>query len=211
MKTELKPRRNTNRGDEIIQNKLDPVLLKTVEYFAKKMRSRSLYDTGKYMLCMNTFRVEKAGLYYAHISYYHDFHRDAGRALRMMIYGMIMQDINDILVLDLDCKRRIFDLFDDPSILERLKSSRTNPTSYGTNKNTMFFKMYSGWKKQWIMSLLKTAIKYDDPGMFEKIMKKVIYNKYKDMFQELLNDDIPIEYKCLILRYVPDDGTELML
>jgi hypothetical protein len=132
-------------------------------------------------------------------------------SVMMMIYGMIMQDINDIIVLDLNCKRRIFDLFDDPSILERLKSSQVNPTSYGTNKNTMFFKIYSGWKRQWIMSLLKTAIKYDDPDMFERIMRKVIYDKYKDMFRELLNGDIPIEYKGLILRYVPDDGTKLML
>ena len=210
MKMELKPRRNTNRGDEIIQTKLDPVLLKTAEYFAKKMRSHSLYVSGKNMLLMHTSRVEQIGVYFVYISHYRDFHRDAGKALRMMIYGFIMQDIDDIIVLDIDCRNRIFNIFDE-DIIDKISKKEIKSSTLNKIQKYKEFNAYTGWKKQWILSLLKTAIKYEDPLMFAKILERINYGTYKLMLQELMNGGIPLEYMSIILRHMPCDDPDLAL
>lgn len=210
MKMEMKPRRNTKRGDETIRNKLDPVLLKTAEYFAKKMRSHSLYVAGNSMLLMHTSRVEQIGVYFIYISYYHDFHRDAGKALRMMTYGFIMQDIDDIIVLDMDCRNRIFNLFDE-DITDKISKKEMKSATLNTIQKYKEFNAYTGWKKQWILSLLKTAIRYEDPLMFDKILDRINYDKYKLMLQELMDGDISVEYKSIILRHMPCDDPDLSL
>lgn len=214
MREKLEKRKKTNAFYELIVRKLDPIRLQLAYYFASKTK-KNLYAAGKDMLIMNTYRSTKKGVYYVHISYYHDFHREAAKALRMLLYGFIMNDISDIIIVNLDCNRRILNLFDDQSINDRaLELTKDLPSPIDIDKiNTKYqFRMYSGWKEKWIISLLRMAVKYEDPDMFAKILKRVPDNTYDDLLYDMANGTIfPIEYRALIMRRISESSQDDMI
>ena len=211
----MEKRKKLEIGFALINNTLDPICLETAQYFADK-RKTSLYVAGKDMLIMNTKRFDDVGIYCVHITYYHEYLRDVGRALRMLLYGFILQDINDSIIVSSCCEHYILDLFDDPSIDKKLSAlvlkNNIIPSYVIIPKDLKRFSMhYTGWKTQWIVSLLKTAIKYEDPDMFVKILNKLDYTRHYELLHDLITGDIPVEYKVLITRWIPKDEQVLEL
>ena len=110
----------------------------------------------------------------------------------------------------------MLDLFDDPSIDNKLSGLELRNSLISTYiiipKNLKRFSMpYPKWNAQWIVSLLKTAIKYEDPDMFIKILNKLNYTRHNKLLHDLITGDIPVEYKALISRWIPKDNNEFEL
>lgn len=211
----MEKRKKSDAGFALINHKLDQICLKTAQYFADK-RKKSLYVAGHDMMIMNTKRFDNVGIYCAHITYYHEYLRDVGRALRMLLYGFVLQDINDTIIVSSCCEHYILDLFDDSSIDEKLSGlvlrNTIIPSYVIIPKDLKRFSMpYPKWNAQWIVSLLKTAIKYEDPDMFVKILNKLDYTKHDKLLHDLMNANIPVEYKALISRWIPKTTPALEL
>ena len=196
MKTKMKMvKRKKTKGDELVKRNSDPFILKIVKYFVDR-KNQDFYATGKWLMAIQLYR--KDGITRVHMTNYHGFHRDAGKALRFLLYGFILFDINDTIICDMDFEPTLVNIFDDP-----VPESVSNLKEFG---------WYIGWKPVWIHILLNMARESNDIDMFQKILNRIPNGVHDDKLQGILNATSDFEYKALIMRKLSESGqTELLL
>lgn len=192
MKSKLEPRRVTKEQSEarheITIHRLDPMLIKIAKYFAEKT-NRSTYNAGKWLLCMSVCSIDNIMQFYP--TYWYGCNVTIGKALRMVIYYFIKNDIDKKIIVDRS-RLEYVDVFNDKSIINyKRRIYRFNP--------------YSGWRLEWIESLLRTAIKFKDEDVIRKILDRININERTKIIKHFINSKKDIESKFILMKYISDN------
>ena len=186
-------RKKEDRGSILMKEKLDPDVYKIAQYFSDK-KQETTYASAKWLLCLHIYHEEES-YYFAHPNYWDD-HIAEGKALRLLLYGLMVFDKPCIIIND-NLGRRIINVFDEDIDAEKFVTSLCSSIP---KRN---YNPYTGWKLKWINDLLNTAMNLQDDEMFEKILKKLPIGKYdKFLVDKINNKKTQFQYKAIILRYL---------
>lgn len=190
----LAKRKKRTDVENIIVSKLSDTLMRIAKYFAEK-ENRSVYKTAIDFLSLDTYETD-VSLYISMHTYFDDSYCILGRALRQIILGFIEFDIHKNIILNYKGIYHV-NVFDE----ELIPDTRC----HFFNPNMKEFKMYSGWKQEWVQSMLKRSMNINDHEMFHKILDRISFDKYHQMLVKLINNkNTPIEYKSYLMKYVSD-------
>ena len=192
MKSTLKPRRVTKEQSEarleITIQRLDPMLMKIAKYFAEKT-GMSTYNAGKWLLCMSVYSID--GIMQLSPTYWHGCNVIIGKALRMIIYYFIKNDIDTKIIIERS-RLEYVDLFNDKA-------------NINYNRKVYRFRPYGGWRTEWIESLLRTAIKFEDEDVVMKILNKISYDEYMKLIKHFIDTKKTVEAKSILMRYISNN------
>ena len=192
MKSKLEPRRVTKEQSEarheITIQRLDPMIMKIAKYFAEKT-GMSTYNAGKWLLCMSVYSTDNIMQFYP--TYWHGCNVIIGKALRMVIYYFIKNDIDKKIIIDRS-RLEYVDVFNDKAVINyKRRIYRFNP--------------YSGWRIEWIESLLRTAIKFEDEYVVRKILNRINANERMKIIKHLISTKKTAESKSVLMRYISNN------
>ena len=194
MEHKLSKRRKRADVENIIVSRLSDTLIRIAKYFAEK-ENRSVYKTAIDFLSLQTYETD-ASLYISMHVYFPDSYIILGRALRQIILGFIEFDIHKNIILNYKGTYHV-NVFDEELIPD------TECQFFIPNMKE--FKMYSGWKQEWIQSMLKRSMNNHDNELFHKILDRISFDKYHRMLVKLINNkNLPIEYKLYLMEYISD-------
>ena len=186
-------RKKEDRGPILMKEKLDPDVYKIAQYFSDK-KHETTYASAKWLLCLQIYH-EGESYYFTHPNYW-DNRIAEGKALRLLVYGLMVFDKPCIIIND-NLGRRIINVFDEDIDAKKFV---TEFCSSIPEKN---YNPYTGWKLKWINDLLNTAMNLHDDEMFEKILKKLPIGKYdKFLLDKINNKTTQFQYKAIILHYL---------
>ena len=187
-------RKKEDRGPILMKEKLDPDIYKIAQYLSDKKHTTT-YSAAKWLLCLQIYH-EGESYYFAHPNYWDDRIAE-GKALRLLLYGLMVFDKPCIIINETSPGRRIINLFDEDIDTKKFVTI-LNSSIPERNYNP-----YTGWKLKWINDLLNTAMNLHDDEMFEKILKKLPVGKYdKFLLDKINNKTTQLQYKAIILRYL---------
>jgi hypothetical protein len=187
-------RKKEDRGPILMKEKLDPDVYKIAKYFSDK-KQQTTYASAKWLLCLQTYHEEES-YYFTHPNYWGD-HVTEGKALRLLLYGLIVFDKPCIIINETSPGRRIINLFDENIDTKKFV------ISLNSSIPQKYYNPYTGWKQKWINDLLNTAMDLHDDEVFEKILKKLPIGKYdKFLLDKINNKTTQFQYKAIILRYL---------
>lgn len=192
MKSKLEQRRVTKEQSEarkeITIQRLDPMLMKIAKYFAEKT-GMTTYNAGKWLLCMSMYSNDNIMQF--HPTYWHRCNVIIGKALRMIIYYSIKNDIDKKIIVDRS-RLEYVDVFNDKDVINyKRRIYRFNP--------------YSGWRIEWIESLLRTAIKFEDEDVVRKILNRINANERMKIIKHLIGTKKNIESRIIFMEYISNN------
>ena len=192
MKSKLEPRRVTKEQSEarheITIQRLDPMLIKIAKYFSEKT-GMSTYNAGKWLLCMNVYSIDNIMSIYP--TYWHRCSVIIGKALRMIIYYFIKNDIDKKIIIDRS-RLEYVDVFNDKAVINyKRRIYRFNP--------------YSGWRNEWIESLLRTAIKFEDDDVVRKILNRINVVERTKIIKHIIGTKKNIESRLIFMEYISNN------
>lgn len=194
MEHKLTKRRKRADVENIIVSRLSDTLIRIAKYFAEK-ENRSIYKTAIDFLALHTYETD-VSLYVSMNFYFPDSYIILGRALRQIILGFMEFDIHKNIILNYKGTYHV-NVFDEELIPD------TECQFFIPNMKE--FKMYSGWKQEWIQSMLKRSMNNHDHEMFHKILDRISFDKYHQMLIKFMNNkNLPIEYKLYLMEYISD-------
>jgi hypothetical protein len=192
MKSKLEHRRVTKEQSEarkeITIQRLDPMLMKIAKYFAEKT-GMSAYNAGKWLLCMSVYSIDNIMQF--HPTYWHGCNVTIGKALRMIIYYFIKNDIDKKIIVERS-RLEYVDVFNDKAVINYKR---------GVYK----FNPYGGWRIEWIESLLRTAIKFEDEDVVRKILNRIDANERMKIIKHLISTKKTAESKSVLMRYISNN------
>ena len=195
MKSKLEPRRVTKEQSEarreITIQRLDPMLMKIAKYFAEKT-GMTTYNAGKWLLCMNVYSIDN--IMSIHPTYWHGCNVIIGKALRMIIYYFIKNDIDKKIIIDRS-RLEYVDVFNDKADINY-------------KRRVYKFNPYGGWRIKWIESLLCTAIKFEDEDVVRKILNRINVVERAKIIKHIIGTKKNIESRLIFMEYISNNLEE---
>ena len=193
MKSKLEPRRVTKEKrearQEITIHRLNPMFMKIAKYFAEKT-GMTTYNAGKWLLCMSMYSTDNIMQFSP--TYWHGCAVIIGKALRMIIYYSIKNDIDKKIIVDRSSRLEYVDVFNDKAVINyKRRIYRFNP--------------YGGWRIEWIESLLRTAIKFEDEDVVRKILNRINVVERTKIIKHFIGTKKDIESKLILMEYISNN------